>query len=173
MKLAQKGDSDAYRKLLAELSTMLEKYALRAVKRSSSRGDTTFAKDIVQEVLLAIHAKRHTYEPSQRFLPWVFGIARHKLVDWQRKHFFEFKSFDFEFDLSEFPADEVPSDPQMLQSLLGQLSSNQRTVLELTKIQGLSIEEAAKKTGLSEANVKVLAHRGILTLRKIVEAQHD
>ena len=62
MILAQKGDSESYRKLLTELNTLLENYAVRGVKRSNPHGDTSFARDIVQEVLLAIHAKRHTYD---------------------------------------------------------------------------------------------------------------
>ncbi len=94
MRLAQAGDSVAYRDLLSELSQMLEKYAVAAVKRFSAHTDLGVAKDILQEILLAIHQKRHTYEPSQKLLPWVFGIARHKLIDWQRKHYGERKHLD-------------------------------------------------------------------------------
>lgn len=175
---AQKDNAECYRKLLTELITMLEKYAVRAVKRYSPKEDTFSAPDIVQEVLLAIHDKRHTYNSSQRFLPWVFGIARHKTADWQRKHFSDRRWLDIDFEIenaispenslwSALSANGQPSTG--LQSLLKKLNPKQREVIELTKIEGISVAEAAERMGLSEANVKVLTHRGISVLKKFVE----
>ena len=178
MKLAQGGDADAYRRLLTELDAMLEKYTTRALRRASPGGDVSFARDVVQEVLLAIHAKRHTYDPALSFLPWVFGIARHKLVDCQRRQGFERRHLDFEFEIETvaaaepalaraFSPDGAPSEG--LYALLEKLHPRQRQVLELTKLQGLSVAEAAALAGVSEANVKVLTHRGITALRKLME----
>jgi RNA polymerase sigma-70 factor (ECF subfamily) len=159
---------------------MLESYTVRAVRRFNPNGDTSIAKDIVQEILLAIHAKRHTYHSTQRFLPWVFGIARHKLIDWQRKYSSEKRALDFEFEMDEIVSSELSNvfspDGQPssgLHSLLEKLNPKQREVIELTKIHGLSIAETAKRTGMSEANVKVLTHRGILTLRKMLEEEQN
>src|SRR5258706_15126542 len=44
-----------------------------------------FAEDLVQEALLAIHTRRHTYDPSQFFTPWVYAIARYKFIDYLRR----------------------------------------------------------------------------------------
>ncbi len=182
MILAQKGDSESYCKLLTELNVMLKNYTMRAVRHFNRNIDLSSAWDIVQEILLAIHAKRHTYDSTQRFLPWVFGIARHKVIDWKRKHSSEKRTLDYEYDiediispddllLSMFSPTGAPSDG--LRALLEKLSPNQRNVIELTKIQGLSVSETAEKTGLSEANVKVLTHRALLTLRKMTEEHHE
>ena len=42
-------------------------------------------EDAVQETLLAIHLKRHTWDPEQPLAPWVYAIARHKVVDALRR----------------------------------------------------------------------------------------
>ena len=43
-------------------------------------------EDVVQETLLAIHLKRHTWRADGPVLPWVFAIARYKLIDHLRKN---------------------------------------------------------------------------------------
>lgn len=153
---------------------MLENYARRAVLRAGRDQDANFARDISQEVLLAIHQKRHTYDPEQPFLPWVFGIARHKLADWQRKSFSEGRWIDVRAEVDDISRPESTPDPQAegnLQALLRALPAKQREVLELTKLQGLSVAETAARTGLSEANVKVLTHRGMAALKKRLEVR--
>lgn len=181
MEEAQHGDSASYRHLLNELGGMMERFVERAVKRSSKNADASVAHDIVQEILVAVHNKRHTYDPARRFLPWVFGIARHKLVDWQRKHYSDLNRlvFDEVIDDPTSPHDSFVSllsgdgEPSAeVHDLLGKLSERERTVLELTKIQGLSVAETAEKTGLSPSNVKVLTHRAIAYLKKIVAEEH-
>jgi RNA polymerase sigma-70 factor (ECF subfamily) len=179
MTQAQKGDQDAYRQLLAELKTMMEKYANHALSRTSLAGDAAAASDIVQETLLAIHAKRHTYDPKQRFLPWAYAIARYKTIDLQRKVFTERRWIDdgAETEHVAAPASgdspEAVSEARDLGSLLDGLNARQREVLELTKLQGLSVAEVATRTGLSPGNVKVLTHRAMSALRKLWENRHE
>src|SRR5437016_1539648 len=76
------GDGPAHRKLLVQLGARLRAYyktRLESIGRSASE-----AEDLVQEALLAIHIKRHTYDPAEPFTPWVYAIARYKLVDYLR-----------------------------------------------------------------------------------------
>src|SRR5258708_5028516 len=80
MRKAQKGDAEAYQALLRRVKTMLESYVRNSLNRQG-RGAAGAADDIIQEVLLGFHAKRHTYDPSQRFLPWFYAIARYKTID--------------------------------------------------------------------------------------------
>lgn len=170
MKRAQTGDSPAYRELLFELNSMLQKFTKKAVMKFNSSHDESHALDITQEILLAIHNKRHTYEPSQKLLPWVYGIASHKIIDWQRKRFTDRKYFDFEATLEDFEA--TPMTPtenhDSLSKGLESLPPKQRQAIELTKIQGKSVSEASAETGLSEANIKVLTHRGLAALKKMI-----
>ena len=78
---AQAGDEAAYRKSLELMSQRLRAYFRR--RMSDAPHDL---EDLVQESLLAIHLKRETYDTSQSFTPWAFAIARHKLIDWFRRH---------------------------------------------------------------------------------------
>src|SRR5262245_41393615 len=73
------GDAAAHRTLLNRLSGHLRAYfkgRLARIGRSA-----TEAEDLVQEALLAIHTRRHTYDPAEPLTPWVYAIARYKLID--------------------------------------------------------------------------------------------
>jgi RNA polymerase sigma-70 factor (ECF subfamily) len=56
-----------------------------------------------------------------------------------------------------------------LDRLLSQLPAAQAQAIEAVKIAGLSIREAAQKTGQSESLVKVNIHRGLKKLATLVE----
>src|SRR5437879_7712088 len=77
------GDAASYRLLLDRLSGRLRAYFKGKLARVG-RGATE-AEDLVQEVLLAIHLKRHTYDVGEPFTPWVHTIARYKLIDYLRR----------------------------------------------------------------------------------------
>ena len=74
MAAAQAGDAAAYRQLLREISAWLKRYYSRRLPPS-------MIDDVSQEVLLAIHAKRHTYDPQRPFIAWLSAIARYKWID--------------------------------------------------------------------------------------------
>src|SRR5450759_1234398 len=77
------GDAAAYRALLSRLSANLRAYykgKLARIGRSA-----TEAEDLMQEALMAIHTRRHTYDPAEPLTPWVYAIARYKLIDHLRR----------------------------------------------------------------------------------------
>src|SRR6516165_1135889 len=77
------GDAAAHRTLLERLSRQLRGYYKGHLDRAG-RGAVE-AEDLVQEALIAIHTRRHTYDPSQPFTPWVYAIARYKFLDYLRR----------------------------------------------------------------------------------------
>src|SRR6266853_6743397 len=77
------GDAASYHALLHRLSRRLRAYYKGKVARFG-RGAAE-AEDLVQEAVLAIHFKRHTYDPAQPLTPWVHAIARYKLLDFLRR----------------------------------------------------------------------------------------
>jgi len=77
------GDADAHHRLLVDLSHRLRGY-FRSRLLQFNRGSTE-AEDLVQEVLLAVHTRRDTYDRSQLFTPWLYAIARYKLLDYLRR----------------------------------------------------------------------------------------
>jgi len=78
------GDGVAYRTLLSELSGHLRAYYGARLVRAG-RG-TAEVEDLVQEALIAVHARRHTYDPAQLLTPWVYAIARYKRIDHLRQN---------------------------------------------------------------------------------------
>ncbi len=158
---AQSGNAVLYRQLLGELGAWLRRYYAR-------RLPPVMVDDTVQEVLLAIHEKRHTYDPKQAFGPWLAAIARYKWVDRIRA----MKAATMEEISEAFPADDHTEKMQTARSLevlLSRLKPPQAEVIRLVKLQGLSIEEAATRTGQTIALVKVNIHRGIAKLSALAQ----
>jgi len=160
MMKAQAGDGQAYEQLLRELDAWLCRYYARRLPHPA-------AEDARQDTLLAIHAKRHTYEPSRSFGAWVFAIARYKWIDRIR-------------DASRYaelsPDEEIPVEDHgpaaisaaTLDHLLGQLKPAQERVIRLVKLRGLSIASASGATGQSASLVKINIHRGLKKLAALV-----
>ena len=162
MASAQKGDSNAYRVLLAEVQLWLERFFRRRVAPAQ-------LDDLVQEVLLAVHNKRATWDPKRPFLPWLAAIARYRWVDHLRKVYRQAEDELGEWDAAEDSDEEAVMARMSLERLFVHLPDKQSDVIELVKIEGLSIAEAARKTGQSESLVKVNIHRGLKKLSAIVE----
>ena len=128
--------------------------------------------DAVQDTLMAIHEKRHTYDPARPFGPWLAAIARYKWIDRLRA----LKSTPTEAlseDLAVADHEDAVMSAWSLERLLRELKPAQSDVIRLVKLQGLSVEEAAARTGQSISLVKVNIHRGLGRLTSMVRSQHD
>jgi RNA polymerase sigma factor (sigma-70 family) len=165
MAAALQGDADAYRVLLADLVPWLRRYYQRRVP-------SIMVEDAVQDLLLAVHEKRHTYDPSRPFAPWLAAIARYKWVD--RIRIMKRTMTD--------PLDETVGTPDhedavvaetTMTRLLGELRPAQAQVIRLVKIDGYSVDEASRATGQSVALVKVNIHRGLKRLAAAVQKAVD
>src|SRR5690349_13360971 len=80
MRNAQDGDRQSYELLLKEVAVVLRTFIAKRVPSSE------WVEDIIQDVLIAIHQDRHTYDPGRPFSPWMYAIARHRFLDFIRKH---------------------------------------------------------------------------------------
>ena len=102
---------------------------------------------------------------------WLHAIARHKLIDlWRRsgRSGALVESFD-ELDERDHPASSDGAEPARdLAALLEQLSPAQRRSIVDTKIEGFSVAEAARASGMSESAVKVNVHRGLQKLARLI-----
>lgn len=159
---SQSGDREIYRVLLAEVQLWLERFFRKRVPLAQ-------LDDLVQEVLMAVHAKRATWDPSRAFYPWLAAIARYRWVDHLRK---VYRSAEDELGDRDAPSnteEEAVMARMSLDRLFVHLPDRQVEVIELVKIEGLSIAEAAARTGQSESLVKVNIHRGLRRLSALVE----
>jgi RNA polymerase sigma-70 factor, ECF subfamily len=163
---AQSGDETAYRQALALLASRLRGYLRR---RLAALPDEV--EDLVQETLLALHLQRGTYDPTLPVSAWVLAIARHKLVDlWRRRGRRDALNDaidDVDEHLLAIDVDDGGT-RRDLQALLQELPSVQQQAIVLTKLEGLSVAEAASRTGASESAIKVQVHRGLKRLAALV-----
>jgi RNA polymerase sigma factor (sigma-70 family) len=165
MAAAQSGDAAAYHRLLTEAAARLRRYFDRRLPPGT-------VDDAVQDTLLAVHQKRHTYDPARPFEHWLMAVARHKWIDRLRA----MRSAPTEALNEDIPVadhgDAVTS-AWTLEALLRDLRPAQAEVIRLVKLQGHSIEEAAARTGQSVSLVKVNIHRGLGRLASLVQRQRD
>jgi RNA polymerase sigma-70 factor (ECF subfamily) len=166
MRAANAGDEAAYRALLASLASALRTMARRTLTRYG-RG-TADAEDVVQEVLLAIHLKRRTWDENRPFGPWFSAIARNKLTDCLRRrgNRIEIPIEDFDDILTiEEPTDEFLR--QDVTRMLDQLNQRQRDIVRSISLDGMSIHDTAARFGMKEGAVRVALHRGLKALAAI------
>ena len=161
------GDAAAYHTFLKELSIFL-----RGFLRRRLTGLPDEVEDLVQETLLAVHNKRHTYDPEKPLTAWIHAIARYKLVDMFRRRGRHEALNDQLDDASVVFAhtDTEATEAQLdLAQLLQYLPDQQRLPIEHVKLEGLSVQETAKLTGMSESAVKVGTHRGLKALTALIQ----
>jgi RNA polymerase sigma-70 factor, ECF subfamily len=114
---------------------------------------------------LAVHLKRHTWDAEAPFAPWLFAIARNKLIDTLRR-----RGRRVFVDIDEFaeilpgqPAEEtVPA--REVAAHLQNLPARQRDVLQSIAVDSASIKATAQKLAISEGAVRVALHRGLANL---------
>lgn len=162
MRAAIAGDAAAYERLLRALTPALRAAARRGLLRSG-RGDAD-AEDVVQETLLAIHLKRHTWDPDKMLGPWVMAIARNKLIDALRRRgrHVSVAIDDFADILAAEDAAPVPA--RDVDRQLARLPQRQREVVRSISVDGASIRDTAQRLDISEGAVRVALHRGLAAL---------
>jgi RNA polymerase sigma-70 factor (ECF subfamily) len=169
MRAAQDGDGAAYRELLRAITPRIREQ----VRRQRGFAGTAEVEDLVQEVLLSVHAVRATYDPSRAFMPWLLAIVRNRLVDGARRYGrvarreVQVDDLDVTFSEPEANVDFVDAgDAAALREAVRALPQGQRRAIELLKLEERSLKEAAQITGTSVGALKVAAHRAMATLRR-------
>ncbi|HXC54216.1 MAG TPA: sigma-70 family RNA polymerase sigma factor [Rhizomicrobium sp.] len=153
------GDGAAYATLLRRLNGFLRAYYARRLGRAAD------AEDLLQETLIAMHARRNTYDPSRPFTAWVHAIARYKLIDHFRRTRRRAEDPLDDPDLLFSSEDATAAEAQLdVARLLDQLPEKTRRLIRDTRIEGLSTAEAAARHGMTESAVKVGVHRGLKNL---------
>lgn len=156
------GDARAYHAFLKEMGAHLRAFLRRRL--ATMPGEV---EDLVQEILLAIHNQRHTYDAGQPLTAWVHAIARYKLIDLLRRRGGRealHDEFDDETQIAAASDEEAGEARRDLGKLLELLPERQRLPIVHVKLEGLSVQEAARLTGMSESAVKVGIHRGLKAL---------
>lgn len=169
MQAAQAGDVRAYVRLLKEITPRLRQI-VRRQRRFLKAEDI---EDVVQDVLLSLHAVRATYDPQRAFMPWLIAITRNRLADAARRYS---RRAAHEVQVENVPvtfSDEGANmdsdgyrDPEALKQAIMALPPGQRDAIEMVKLREMPLKEAAAARGTSIGALKVSVHRATAALRK-------
>lgn len=169
MRLAQSGDTTAYLELLRAITPRIR----QVIRRRRGFLGSDHVEDLVQDVLLSVHAVRATFDPERPFMPWLLAILRNRLADDARRYAshraHEISVEDADVTFAELPANterEGFGDVEALAHAVHALPTGQRQAIELLKLREMSLREASATTGLSVGALKVATHRAIATLRR-------
>jgi RNA polymerase sigma-70 factor (ECF subfamily) len=168
MRSAQDGDRAAYVALLQEVLPIVK----RVVQSRIGFLSASDREDIVQEILLSLHAARATYDPERPFTPWLMTIIHNRMVDnarrYSRRSANEVLVDELPAHVADDGADRATNaygDPEALREAVKSLPKGQRTAIELLKLREMSLKEASAASGMSISALKVSVHRAIKTLR--------
>lgn len=156
------GDAKAHAALLSAAADLLRKFFNRRLGGAASH-----TEDLVQETLISIHTRRATWDRARPLLPWLYAVARYRLIDF-------FRAMNIRQTVPLDDADEPAVLPDAIASdaardisrLLAALPERQRELVRMIRIDGLSVEEAASRLGMTGAAVKVSVHRGIKAMQR-------
>lgn len=162
------GDADAHRTLLTLVSGRLRAFFKARLARLGH--GSVEAEDLVQEVLIAVHTRRHTYDVSQPFTPWLYGIARYKFLDYLRRTRASMHDVPIDHADDVMARDDVEGVESTfdVEKIMRGLPPKMRLAIRQVKLEGLSVSEAAARSGMSPSAVKVSVHRGLKALARLV-----
>lgn len=160
MRAALAGNASAYTTLFEELSRALRAQVSNALRRAG-RGNGDI-EDVVQEALLAVHLKRHTWDAARPFAPWVKAVAHYKLIDTLRRKRVEISIDDLGDTIADAPSNA--SDHGDAEKLVSRLNPRQQAIVRAISIDGRAPAEVAATLEMSEGALRVALHRALKQL---------
>lgn len=163
---ANAGDARAYGLFLQTVTPIL-----RGIIRAKGTGlSTACCEDVLQEVLLAIHLKRHTWDATLSVRPWLYAITRYKVVDAlrMRGRKFEMPIDDFA-DMLAAEAGPDPTDAADMAKLIGMLDGRSAQIIRKIGLEGASVADTGAALSMSEGAVRVALHRALKALAVLRE----
>jgi RNA polymerase sigma-70 factor (ECF subfamily) len=163
---ANSGDAASYAQFLRNVTPVL-----RGIVRAKAGGlGAAACEDVLQEVLLAIHIKRHTWDSSAPLRPWLYAIARYKAADAfrARGRKIDLPIEDF-VEVLEAEAGPDPTEAADMEKMIGKLDARSGAIVRKIGVEGASVAETGLAFGMSEGAVRVALHRALKTLALLRE----
>jgi RNA polymerase sigma-70 factor, ECF subfamily len=166
MRAERRGEAVAYEHMLKEVANTLRRsLAPRLVRVGLGAHE---AEDLVQEILIGLHGKRHTWDPARPFLPWLHTITRYKLIDFMRHRRGDTRR---RVDLAledwleiECSTHEANRSMWEMDRHLAVLPVSQRKIVRAIAVEGASVRNVARGLATSEGAVRMTLHRAIRRL---------
>ena len=153
------GDAAAQGALLRALVPLLRSFYSRRLRTA---GDDI--EDLIQETLISIHTRRAAYDRERPFTPWLYAVARYRLIDYVRRRKISVSLEDAAPVLVDEDFVAAFQARMDVDALLSTLSAKQARAIRDTHVEGKSVAEAAAAAGIGESDVKVSVHRGLKLL---------
>lgn len=156
------GDANAFDQLYRRLGPQLFAYLVRLTR------DRPRAEDLLQVTFTKLHRARASYLRGAPVLPWVLAIARRSFLDERRSAKSRSEDLSADGSLPEPKRVDDSGAEDMADAVdraLDQLPESYREAIQLTKIVGLSLVEAADVLDTTPTAVKLRVHRGYTMLR--------
>jgi RNA polymerase sigma-70 factor (ECF subfamily) len=166
MERLQQGDADACRLLLDDVGPAVTRFLRGRVAIDE-------IEDVYQDIFMALFQARHTYEAGRPLEPWLFAIARNVAADHSRRRWSRASWEELTADLPECAEGDSPSPPPDIEALLTRLPPAQREAFAMLKLDGMTLDAAAGRAGVSVGALKVRAHRAYKTLRKLIGGESE
>ena len=126
-------------------------------------GNREDMEDAEQEILLALSIHLNNFAFRSAFSTWLYRFCRNRAIDFLRKKRSETrksekvqKDLSFDMDIELNPENVVLNidKKKQIQALLAAMNERDRTILILKDIEGMSVDEIARSTGLAKGTVK-------------------
>lgn len=162
----RQGDAAAYEWLLKDIAATI-RGILRA-RLHRMRFDPTEAEDVVQEILIGVHDKRHTWDERRAFVPWLASIMRYKFIDATRRLGRE-RARSVSIDTQEWARmiTEANTDAATAIAVAQQINGlpeHQRDIVTALAVEGHTVRDVSRRTDRSEAAVRVTFNRALRRL---------
>lgn len=172
MRAERRGDAAAYQRLLEEIAEMLRRLVRYRLAQLGLNAHET--EDVVQEVLIGLHTKRHTWDEARPFLPWLHAITHYKLIDAVRQMKRETRhrinlTFDEFAEMFEAPAEDLDRALLDVDRHLARLPEGQQVVVRALAVEGASVKATADRLQTSEGAIRVTFHRALQRLMALAE----
>lgn len=163
---ANQGDGAAFLRFLTEVTP-----PLRGLIRARGRGlPPDLHEDILQEVLLAIHLRRQTWVAGSPVRPWLYAVARHKVVDaFRRRGRRVHLPIEDMADILAAEAGPAPLAARDADRMLGMIDDRSAALVRAVRLEGQSTEDAAAGLGLTAGAARVALHRAMKRLSGLAE----
>jgi RNA polymerase sigma-70 factor (ECF subfamily) len=172
MRAERCGNALAYERMLKEVAAALRRSLAPRLARAGLAAHEV--EDLVQEILIGLHGKRHTWDQGRPFLPWLHAIARYKLIDFARRRRRETRlrvdlTLEDWLEIEEAQAEEADRSMTQVDRHLAVLSLSQREIVRAIAVEGASVRNVAARFATTEGAVRVTVHRAIKRLLDAAE----
>lgn len=162
---AKSGDPEALTELVNRHKELAFNVALRITNNNED------AEDIIQDSFLKVLKNVNRFKEESNFSTWLFRIVYNQAVMLmrKRKRSLEFLNAPCLEQIHEEEKCDRFDNYQKLYEAIDKLSVNERNLIDLFYLGGMSVKDIRNITGKSTSNIKVILHRARLKMQQTLK----